>query len=152
MAGVRLTEAFGALACGHFAFSAIGMSSAFLGSSTTGRPSAAGSGDHQLIKVVSTMYRGGGLDSNACTADVTFTDQAARCVGRSEVCEAFRALRVMKPEHVEEPLCVAKPDGTSEVYLHQRYKLMSSGFTIRSTLVVHRAHAGPTDTYCDQCR
>ena len=88
------------------------------------------------------MYRGGGLDPNSCTADVTFTDNAARCVGRSEVCEAFRALRVMKPEHVEEPLCVAKPDGTSEVYLHQRYKLMSSGFTIRSTLVVQTTADG----------
>ena len=89
------------------------------------------------------MYRGGGLDPNVCTADVTFTDQAARCVGKAEVCEAFRALRVMKPEHVEEPLSVAKADGSTEVYLHQRYSLMSmSAFTIRSVLVVHTAADG----------
>jgi hypothetical protein len=150
MQAIRLTEAAGALACGHVACSVVGMSSAFWNApAASNRPAAAACSSQasvheaQILQVVSTMYRGGGLDPNVCTADVSFTDQAARCVGKAEVCEAFRALRVMKPEHVEEPLSVAKADGSTEVYLHQRYSLMSmSAFTIRSVLVVHTAADG----------
>lgn len=146
---LRLTEAAGALVCGHVACSVVGISSAFWNTPMaskgpdTDRSSLPSPREAQILQVVSTMYCGGGLDPNACTADVTFTDQAACCVGKAEVCEAFRALRVMKPEHVEEPTSVSKPDGSTEVYLHQRYSLVSlSAFTIRSTLVVRTSTDG----------
>ncbi len=47
-----------------------------------------------VTKVVSVMYSGGDLNAAAgmrLADDVTFTDPAAACLGRSEVMEAFRA-------------------------------------------------------------
>lgn len=152
---IRLAEAVGALACGHIACSLIGMGSAVAATSAPPPPPsndsqrkeacATCSREAQLTKVVSKMYRGGGLDAAACTETVTFTDPAARCEGRSEVVEAFRALRVAKPEHVDEPRAVSKADGSIEVHLNQRYcggsMLLPDGFTVRSVLVVQTSAA-----------
>ena len=86
------------------------------------------------------MSAGGGLDAAACTEDVTFEDPAARCCGRDEVQEAFRALRICRPEHLIAPDAVAgeKP-GSTRVQLHQRY---FGRLALHSELLVHTAPDG----------
>ena len=146
---IRLAEAVGAIACGHIASSCIGMGAAVAAQppppptssgSTSNNACATCSKEAQLTKVVSKMYCGGGLDAAACIPGVTFTDAAVHCAGRAEVSEAFRALHVVKPEHVEQPHAVGKPDGSTEIHLWQRYLrgslLLPNGFTLRSVLVV----------------
>ena len=139
---IRLAEAAGALACGHVACTLIGIGNASITKppplpvTTSNSEEAA-----QITKVVSKMYSGGGLDPTMCTDHVTFTDPAARCTGRAECVEAFRALRAFEPQHVEEPSAVAMPDGSLHLYLHQRYSILTS-FTIRSVLVVRTDDTG----------
>ena len=85
--------------------------------------------------------RGAAFLCAACTNDVTFTDPAAQCSGIGEVSEAFRALAITKPQHVEQPVAVGMPDGSVHVHLHQRYSILAS-FNVRSVLVVRQAADG----------
>jgi hypothetical protein len=142
MGSIRFAEAAGAIFCGHIACSAASMGNSVL-SKPPARPEAAVTvAEPEVTDVVSKIYSGGGLDPAACTADVTFTDPAARCAGRGEVCEAFRALRACRPEHVEEPVAVGRmPDGSVHVHLHQRYSIITS-FTVKSVLVVRTDASG----------
>ena len=94
----------------------------------------------QLTKVVAKLYSGGGLDAAIAHENITFTDPAAKCAGRAEVTEAFRA------QHVVAPVATAEDGGTVEFYLHQRYAagsaLLPSGFVVKSTCVVRTASDG----------
>ena len=74
------------------------------------------------------------LDEN-----VTFADPAAICIGRDEVIEAFRALRLtLHPESLRTPQCVhVRPEGASiwvTYSLYQRY--LGGWLTLPSLLVV----------------
>ena len=64
--------------------------------------------DSAVRRVVARMYGGGGLDAQACSEDVIFEDPAARCVGRTEVVEAFRALQACAPRSLQPPRIAAK--------------------------------------------
>ena len=84
-------------------------------------PAADANSTAAVVKVISTMYRGGGLEPAACTERCSFDDPAASVRGRAEVIEAFRALRITRPVHVEEPVGVSKADGSVEIHLRNRY-------------------------------
>ena len=92
------------------------------------------------------MYGGGGVDAAFVTDDVTFDDPAASYRGKAEVSEAFRALHVARPEHVEEPLVISESEvyGEHEFYLHSRYLrgTMLPSFEVRSILVVRTGADG----------
>lgn len=95
----------------------------------------------QLAKTAAKMYRGGGIDAAVLSPGVVFEDPAARCVGSTEVREAFRALRSCRPEALAAPRMVLEGDGsaTAVFALHQRY----FGFLeVRSTLHLHTAPDG----------
>ena len=153
---MQLGEAVAALAVGHVVTSAVGMGAAAMARRSprpdnAEDPAEVHGRDAHLTKVVSMMYSGGGLDSAACTDDVTFTDPAASCHGRAEVAEAFRALRACHPEHIQPPLAGAKmplDDGSSyTIQLHQRYFagarfLPMQGLEVHSTLIVRVASDG----------
>jgi hypothetical protein len=76
-----------------------------------------------LEEVVGSMYRGDGLDREACTHDVVFEDPAACCRGVDEVHEAFRALsKSCSPEALRPPTALAsKSDCSLVLRLEQRY-------------------------------
>ena len=140
----RLREAAGALVTGHCVFTAAGIGVAC--TSRLDAPATAPS-DPRCSKeraLAAAMYSGRGLDEQACSPRVTFTDPVARCSGRREVSEAFRALTFCRPEHVEAPRANFIDDLTSTVDLHQRYfscALLPSGLVVRSTLLVRRRAA-----------
>ena len=95
----------------------------------------------QLAKTAAQMYRGGGIDAAVLSPGVVFEDPAVRCVGSTEVREAFRALRSCRPEALVAPRMVLEGDGsaTAVFALHQRYL----GFLeVRSTLHLHTAPDG----------
>jgi hypothetical protein len=77
--------------------------------------------EERVLRVAKRIYSGGGLDEDACTAGVVFEDPVAKCVGIAETSEAFRALRVCKPEHVSEPWIASSDGQKTVVRLHQRY-------------------------------
>ena len=131
---MRLAEAAGALVCGHTAVSLFGIGNAIVARPPP-RPKESTTQADAINKVVSAMYQGSGLDMTACSETVTFTDPAARCSGKAEVAEAFRALKACTPQHVDQPAAVAMPDGSVHLHLHQRYSIIRS-FTIKSVLVV----------------
>ena len=158
--GLRVAEAVGAIALGHGFFTVVGM-----GASALNKPPPKPSSDDpqnkacascsrstQLAKIVKKAYSGGGFDAAALSADATFTDPAARCSGKSEVMEAFRALgAVCKPEVVDGPIAIpsTSPDETA-FYLHSNYfkdsfVFGSKGLTVRSVLVVRTK---PDGTVC----
>lgn len=89
------------------------------------------------------MYSGGGINSDLVTDDVTFTDPAARCAGKQEVAEAFRALRYCNPQTLTTPHASVAQDGSLHFSLHQRYFAgRLPGLEVRSTLVVRTAPDG----------
>ena len=89
------------------------------------------------------------MDAAHAHENITFTDPAAQCVGRAEVSEAFRALKVVNPQHVEPPIPVdggKRADGAVEIFLHQRYlggsTLLPNGFVVKGTCIVRTAADG----------
>ena len=80
-----------------------------------------GSRESRVLQVAARIYCGRGLDPNACSEHVTFEDPVARCCGRAEVAEAFRALHACRPEHVCKPWIASVDDESVTVRLHQRY-------------------------------
>ena len=152
--GLRAAEAIGAIALGHVFFSGVGIGASALAkppappnaaTQQQQKPCASCSRSAQLAKIVKKAYSGGGIDAAILSVDATFTDPAARCAGRSEIIEAFRALgAVCKPVLVEEPAAMpaAAADGPNSVafYLHSNYFggsfLLPKGLTVRSVLVV----------------
>ena len=145
-------KAVGAVAVGHIVLTEVGVLKASLTRPEPPPNPVARVADCRrtasLTKVVSVMYSGGDLNATVgmrLADDVTFTDPAAACLGRSEVMEAFRALSAFcSPEHVEEPLPLASfessPSATIQFHLHQRYFrgsfLLPQGLEMRSTLLV----------------
>ena len=113
--GMRVTEAVGAICVGHITVSLIGMGNSIVAKppppppaiESDGAACASCSRAAQLTKVVAKLYSGGGLDAACAHEHITFTDPAAKCAGRAEVTEAFRALRAMKPQHVVAPIATA---------------------------------------------
>ena len=77
--------------------------------------------DARIESAVSSMYAGAGLNGALCSDDVTFEDAAVLCCGRTEVVEAFRAVRALKPEHVTTPQVCYSSSSSAIVLLHQRY-------------------------------
>ena len=148
--GPVIAEALGAIATGHVVFSGVGIAAPAFTQPTSAKSPSDSDADSKrathLAGVVSAAYSGRGLPVDALTANVTFTDPAASCVGRSEVVEAFRALQFASPEHVQPPHARERPDGTVDVVLHQRYfrgsMLLPSGFEIHSVLEVHTVGGG----------
>jgi hypothetical protein len=95
--------------------------------------------DARLERLVSQMYSGAGFDSDSCSEEVIFEDAAALCRGRAEVREVFRALSVMRPEHISRPEVCYSSGSSAVLLLHQRYL----GFlTLRSELHVALDAAG----------
>eukprot|EP00977_Amphora_coffeiformis_P009996 scaffold2335_cov175-Amphora_coffeaeformis.AAC.23 len=80
-----------------------------------------------ITEWVTDMYAGRGIRHEHVQLDetVSFSDPAAICEGPSEVTEAFRALRLLKPQSLLTPYCVnVEPKGASIILtyiLHQRY-------------------------------
>ena len=80
-----------------------------------------------ITEWVTDMYAGRGIQHEHVQLDdkVTFADPAAICEGPSEVTDAFRALRYLKPQSLLTPYCVdVEPKGASIILtyiLHQRY-------------------------------
>ena len=152
--GMRVTEAVGAICVGHITVSLIGMGNSIVAKppppppaiESDGAACASFSRAAQLTKVVAKLYSGGGLDAACAHEHITFTDPAAKCAGRAEVTEAFRALRAVNPQHVVAPVATAEDGGTVEFYLHQRYAagsaLLPAGFVVKSTCVVRTASDG----------
>lgn len=126
-------KAVGAVAVGHIVLTEVGVLKASLTRPAPPPNPVARVADCRrtasLTKVVSVMYSGGDLNATVgmrLADDVSFTDPAAACLGRSEVMEALRALAAFcSPEHMEEPLPFASfessPSATIQFHLHQRY-------------------------------
>ena len=149
MASMRFAEAAGALVTGHFVVSAAAIGNACVGRSEKPTPPpptpalAGAAGAAQQL--VAQMYSGGGLNPQLVTEDVTFTDPAARCQGKQEVAEAFRALRFCNPKTLTSPWASTSQaeDGALHFNLHQRYFAgRLPGLELRSTLVVRTAPDG----------
>lgn len=102
--------------------------------------------------VVAAMYSGRGLDPAVCTETVVFEDPIACCVGRAEVCEAFRALSaVCSPVSIVRPLAVVVDRGSTddagaiELLLNQQY--FGGAVRLRSTVVILLASDGRVDRF-----
>ena len=149
---LRFAEGVGALVAGYAFFNGAGLVNALV----TKPPLPPPSGKKEAVKAdvfeaVKAMYSGEGCNPAMLTDDVTFTDPVARCEGRCEVSEGFRALAAAaQPEQIDEPLAVSR-DGEEGIvfHLHQRYfrgnklltLLMPDGFVLRSVLVVQTREA-----------
>ena len=149
MAAMRFAEAAGALVTGHLVVSALAIGNACVGRSdkpTPAPPTPALAGTAGAAQqLVAQMYSGGGVNPRLVTDDVKFTDPAARCQGKQEVAEAFRALRFCNPESLTSPWASTgqTEDGTLHFNLHQRYFAgRLPGLELRSTLVVRTAPDG----------
>jgi len=152
MTSLYIAEALGAMASSHLLFSGGGIANACLARSRetpSEMPHPVDSASTAAAtRLVSSLYRGDGLvDPELVTSDVTFTDPAACCAGKSEVAEAFRALTFCKPESITEPSIVSplSQDGRLSFNLHQRYfagPIFKQGLEVRSTLVVRVAPDG----------
>ena len=145
-----LSEAFAAFGTGHVLFSSFGVGASAVAQlpaadETTGPIASASDKSQRAANLVSKMYQGRGLDLEACTRDITFTDPAVCCSGVLEVAEAFRALRFCRPQQIESSTS-GTVDGVVKVHLHQRYFegswLKPSGIDVRSLLIVRIADDG----------
>ena len=127
-----LAKALAAAAAGHLGLTVLSLGTGVLrrrpkpsAAQPKAKPCEPCSRQHTVLKTVAKMYSGGGVASAICADDVEFEDPAALCHGAEEVVEAFRALKVCKPEHLTAPALAADSgDGRSApvvVLLHQRY-------------------------------
>ena len=96
-----------------------------------------------VLKLIKDLYSGKGADKDMCCSNIVFRDPVAICEGIEEVCEAFRALKVMSPTLIEDPKLMYINDSNNNQFIEvkTKYTIIKS-FSVHSICVVETDKEG----------